>query len=126
MKKAKKAPPSRRRLPDRASELLVNQRMLYGVRDELKAHLRSHDRRFDAMDARFDSMDARFVSMDAKFDSFREKITSDIRYMVTLVEEQNNRNDAVLDGYQSLYDRQDRVEKRVDELHDLILDVKKG
>ena len=154
MKKTKKLSVPRKRIPDRASELLVNQRMLYAVRDELKADIRSHDRRFDSidakfdsidakfdsvdarfdsmdarfdsMDARFDSMDKKFDSMDARFDSFQEKLTADMRYIVTLVEEQRNLNNAVLDGYHSIYDRQDRVEKETGELRKLILEVKKS
>jgi chromosome segregation ATPase len=129
MKKAKKKITPNERLPDRSSELLVNQRMLYAVRDELKSDIRSHEKRFDsidqkleshdkrfdsiekrfesvdkrfeAIDKRFDSVDKRFDSLDAKIDGMAEKILSEIHRMRSLVEEQNNRNIAVIDGYQS-------------------------
>lgn len=132
MKKTKKKQTLRKRLPDRASEFLVNQRMLESHRDEIKADIRSHDRRFDAieakldsMDARFDSMDAKFDSMDAKNESFRQKISADVARVVALVEEQKNLNRAVLDGYQSIYDRQERVEKHVEEMDQTLLSLKK-
>jgi len=153
MKKAKKSPAKRERLPDRSSELLVNQRMLYAVRDELKADIRSHDQRFDSIDAKLEAMeakldakldsrvsgleakldsrvsaleakvdasdkksDSRFDVLLAKFGELDAKMTAQYHRVVGLVEEQNNRNLAVLDGYQSLFDRQDRVEREIDEL----------
>ena len=144
VKKAKKSSAKRDRLPDRSSELLVNQRMLYAVRDELKADIRSHDkrfesieaklgshdkrfesieaklashdRRFDAIDRRFEAVDKRFDSLDAKLASMDAKSEARFRQLIGLMEEQNNRNLAVLDGYQSLYDRQDRVERELEEI----------
>jgi tetrahydromethanopterin S-methyltransferase subunit G len=123
MKKAKKSSAKRERLPDRSSELLVNQRMLYLVRDELKADIRSHDKRFDSIDRRFESIDKRFDSIDKRFDSLDAKlesrfasVESTLHRMMGLMEEQNNRNLAVLDGYQALYDHNERTDRRLDEL----------
>lgn len=116
MKKAKKTSAKRERLPDRSSELLVNQRMLYAVGDELKADIRSHDKRFESIEAKLASHDKRFDSIDAKLASMEAKSEARFRQLIGLMEEQNNRNLAVLDGYQSLYDRQDRVERDLDEL----------
>jgi chromosome segregation ATPase len=140
MKKAKKRSANGVRLPDRASELLINHRILWAVRDELKSDIRSHDKRFDshdkrfdAHDKRFDAHDKRFDELDAKMDSIAnrlsseiQKVRSDIHRVIALVEEQNNRNRAVLDGYQSLYDRQDRVEEKVEQLEATILNFKKN
>ena len=160
MKKAKKSRVSQERLPDRSSELLINQRILSAVRDELKTDIRSHDQRFDSIDKRFDSIDKRFESIDArleaidkrfesidakllshdaqfqaldkKIDSVGDRLSADIQKIsaaihrvISLVEEQENRNRAVLDGYQSLYDRQERLEGRVDELTNTVLNIKK-
>jgi len=160
MKKAKKSHAPRKRLPDRNSELLVNQRMLDSMRDELKSEIRSQgkrfdsidkrfdsvdkkfdsidkkfesiDKRFESIDKRFDSVDKRFDSLEAKMDSMGDRLSADIRRVsvdvhrvIAIVEEQNNRNKIVLDGYQSLYDRQDRVENRMDELTNFILNFKK-
>lgn len=115
-KKPKKIP--RVEVPDRAANMIVNQAMLYDVRDEIKAEFRSHDRRFDSLEKRFDSVGNR---LEAKI----EKLSADIYRMMGLMEEQENRNRAVLDGYASIYDRQDRVEKRVDEFEKTILVLKK-
>jgi hypothetical protein len=111
MKKAKKRKASRERLPDRASELLINHRILWAVRDELKADIRSIDAKIDS---KIGSVEARIHSLDGK-----------IERVIALVEEQNNRNLVVLDGYQSIYDRQDRVEKKVDQLEMTVLEFKK-
>jgi chromosome segregation ATPase len=146
MKKTKKRKVSSERLPDRASELLINHRILWAVRDELKADIRAVDTKIVSMDAKFESLDAKIESVDSKLGSLDAKIESvdskvdsvanrisaeihkvrsDVQRVIALVEEQNNRNRAVLDGYQSLYDRQDRVEKKVDQLEMTVLDFKK-
>jgi hypothetical protein len=89
MKKAKKSRAKRDRLPDRSSELLVNQRMLYAVRDELKAGNRSHDKRFNSIDAKLESLDA--------------KISEKLDHMIVLMEEQNNRKKMVTLSRQSQF-----------------------
>lgn len=126
MKKAKKRSASQVRLPDRASELLINHRILWAVRDELKSDIRSHDKRFDSHDKRFDELEAKMDSIADRFSSEIQKVRSDIHRVIALVEEQNNRNRAVLDGYQSLYDRQDRVEEKVEQLEATVLNFKKS
>jgi hypothetical protein len=75
MKRTKKIRASRERLPDRASELLVNQRMLEAHRDEIKADIRS---------------------LDAKIETVGEKLSADIFRVIALVEDQNNLNRVVL------------------------------
>ncbi len=72
------------------------------------------------MDDQFRAIDARFTEMDAKF----ERVLSEIFRIGVLVEEQNNRNRFVLDGYASLYERQERFEatmnRRMDGLEEII------
>jgi chromosome segregation ATPase len=71
--------------PRRAREVPVTQIMLFGVRDELKAHVRAEihgvngqvrgvraefkriDARFSEMEARFNKVNARFNEIDARF-----------------------------------------------------------
>jgi len=102
MKKTKKMAGSRIRLANRSSELLINHRILYAVRDELKAHINSLELRID--------------SLEAKIDSHAAKVSAEVSRMVALYEEQNHRNKTVLEAYQQLYDRQDRLEQRQDEV----------
>ena len=78
--------------------------------------------RFAAIDARFKEMDAkfeaRFAAIDARFATLEKKI-EDVYIQVqrtnVLMEEQNNRNKLVMDALMSLLNRQDSLEKKVDE-----------
>lgn len=113
--------------PERAQDVPVTQKMLYLVRDELKADIKSlehkinarfegQNSKFKSIDSRFESIDARFESIDARFesiDSKLEKLTAEFHSMKLLIEEQNAKNNIVLDGLTSLFHRQDRVEKLV-------------
>lgn len=76
--------------------------MLFLVRDELKAEIRSGGHRTD--------------SLEARLESYFEKMMSEIHRIGLLVEEQNARNIIVLDGLRSLFDRQERLEARVRDL----------
>lgn len=116
--------------PRRAADAFVNQKMLYGIRDELKAHVDSkihgvrsefHDLRFELHNLRAEmqefrsEVEARFEKIDAKFEVINSKIenlTSAIHRMNLLAEEQNNRNKIVLDGLSHLFGRQDRLESQ--------------
>lgn len=75
----------------KSTEVPVTQKMLYLVRDELKTDIKSLE-----------------FKMDSKF----EKVSSEIHQLKILIEEQNARNIFVT----SLFHRQDRVEKRLDEV----------
>ncbi len=101
--------------PERAKDVPVTQKMLYLVRDELKSDVKSLEHK---MNARFSSQDSKFNSIEARFESIEakmEKISSDIHSIKILVEEQNAKNNIVLDGLTSLFYRQDRIEKLVGE-----------
>ena len=59
-------------------------------------------------------MDARFNRVDAQFNTIESglaNVASEVRRMAILMEEQNTRNKFVLDGYEQLYKRQDRLEQ---------------
>lgn len=86
--------------------------MLYEVRGELKSDILSLE---EKMNGKFKRVDARFNQVDAQFNELRadiKEIKSEFKSMHALVhrqtllmEEQNNRNRIVLDGYASLFDR---------------------
>ena len=80
--------------PTRAAEVPTTQGMLYGVRDELKSDIRS---------------------LEFKVDSRFEKMTAEIHRIGLLVEEQNAKNNIVLDGLTSLFARQERIETKIDD-----------
>jgi len=111
MKKTRKLRAQRGRLPDRSSELLINQRILWATRDELKAEILSQGEKV--------SGEIKAISSDIK------KVSADVQRVIALVEEQENRNSAVLDGYQSLHDRQDDLRNEFGELRQTVLDFKK-
>lgn len=95
----------------KTSDLPVTQLMLTAVHKQIKASISSLEKK----------QDARFSQMDSKFDL----VLSEIHRMTVLMEEQNSRNKFVLDGYDSIYQRQDSLEARFDthekNIEDLIL-----
>lgn len=125
------------RYSTRSRDLPATQGMLHLVRNELKSDSRSLrsemnsrfnevDARFNQIDARFNQVDARFKEVDARFnrvDSKLEKVLSEVSRLAFIVEEQNSRNQIVLEGLSSLFHRQDRVERRMGEVENLIHDL---
>ena len=101
--------------PKSSSDVFVTQEMLFGVRNELKNDIKSLDKKIESLDkkmeSRFAAQDSKFASMDSKFASMDSKLN----HLTVLIEEQNARNIIVLDGLKSLFDRQDRVEKALQE-----------
>ena len=136
--KAKKLPARRRDVP--ASNGFVSE-----VRDELKAEIRSVDRRvdslmsrFDAMDARFDAMDAkfegRFSEMDSKFEQMDAKfaarahaqdakidqILAVVHRVQAIVEESRSENRVALEALNGFVQRMDRLENRQDQVDETV------
>lgn len=98
----------------KTSDLPVTQLMLTTVHKQIKASINSLEKK---QEARFNHVDARFNQVDARFnemESTMQTMMSEMQRIAVLMEEQNSRNKFVLDGYASLYERQDRVEARVD------------
>ena len=90
--------------------------------NEVDARFDKVDARFKEIDARFDRVDARFAQVDARFDQVMgaiHQLTSEVARIGTLVEEQNSRNQIVLEALTGLYQRQDRVESRMDRNEEL-------
>jgi hypothetical protein len=81
--------------------------MLTEFRQELKSEITSFrlevSGRFKEVDARFDKVDSSFL-----------KVLAEVHRIGLMVEEQNARNKFVLDGYTSLSDRLDKVEKKIE------------
>lgn len=120
--------------PIKSDDVPATQRHLELVRQELKSDITSFHLEmragFQAMDARFQSIDARFKSIDARFfdidsrftkidgqflaiDARFERLESILLSMKAMMEEQNSRNRYVLDGYNFLFDKAERSEKRL-------------
>ena len=111
-------------------DLPASQGMLNLVRVELKSEMRAG---FKEMDARFSQIDARFSQVDARFNTLESeikkvqssvyKIEADVARIGILMEEQNSRNQIVLEGLTGLFQRQDRLEKRVDDVETLVRSI---
>lgn len=109
--------------PVKSDNVPATKSMLFEVRDELKSDVRGlrHEMQasFKRIEARFEEQKARFEKADAKFekaDAKFEKMWAEVHRMGILYEEQNARNIYVLDGYTSINDRLEKVEKKT---HDL-------
>ena len=111
----------------RSKDIPATQGMLHLVRRELKSEIRSSrshsDSRFNTLESRFKDVDARFAQVDARFNQVMgaiHQLTSEVARIGTLVEEQNSRNQIVLEALTGIYQRQDRVESRMDRVEELV------
>lgn len=85
--------------------------------DSIDIKFEAIDKRFDSIDKRFEAMDKRFDSIEMKLDSFIEEMRADRHQMKVLMETQEARNKIVLEGYEQLYFRQDRLEVKTEEVN---------
>ncbi|PCI27077.1 hypothetical protein COB52_05405 [Candidatus Kaiserbacteria bacterium] len=102
----------------KSAELPVTQKMLNATRNELKSEFASVFLKIDAVNKKVDAVDKKVDAlkdeMNSRFsqsDSKLEKVLAAIHRMTALVEEQDNRNKYVLDGYAVLNARMDRLEQ---------------
>lgn len=102
--------------------LLEAQKMVINAIKSVNTKIGSMDKKFDyidfkieSIDKRFDSIDKRFDSIEMKLDSFIEEMRADRHQMKVLMETQESRNKIVLEGYEQLYFRQDRLEVKTEE-----------
>jgi septation ring formation regulator EzrA len=80
----------------------------------IDSRFKSIDARFKSIDARFKNIDARFNNIDAQFLDLKseiKKVLAAVHYIGLRVDAQEARNLYVLDGYTSLSDRLDKIEK---------------
>ncbi len=121
--------------PRKSSDVPATRAMLYLVRDGLEATAQKNFRVLKqdiselklndgALRAEFKS-DLAALRTEIKSDiknlenqivDLKDFIKSEMHQMKLLIEEQNARNIFVLDGLTNLFDRQDRLEKRVEKL----------
>lgn len=97
----------------RSDDLPATQGMLILMQKQFRQDLRASEKRTDA---RFNQIDARFSQVDGKFNQLESQVAqvlSEIHRLAILVEEQNARNKYVLDGYEQIFQRQDRLEIEV-------------
>lgn len=107
--------------PRTAGDAFVNQKMLYKVRDELIAYT---DVKFHEVKAEIHELRAEIHAVKAELQEIKSEIhelksqfsqlEKTMHKVALLVEEQNNRNKIVLDGLSQLFERQERVEKKLD------------
>lgn len=102
----KKKLPTELKFPTHTKELPASQGMLQLVRSELKSDIRGLR----------SEMKVGFNQMDSKF----EQVLSDVARLGVIIEEQSSRNQVVLEGLTSLYQRQDRTDLRMDEVQHLV------
>ena len=114
-------------LPLHSRELPATQGMLHLVRTELKADIRGLRSEmksgFRQMDSKFEQVDSRFSLVDSKLEHMNskiEQIASDVARISLLMEEQNSRNQFTLEALTGLFNRQERVESRVNRIEDLV------
>jgi chromosome segregation ATPase len=125
----------------KAKDVPATQGMLRLVKTELVSEMDSRflkvdaqfkkvDARFSEIDARFKKIDARFSEIDAKLNRLEARIdeltaivhhmAAEMTRMMVMNEEQNSRNQIVLEGLSGLYHRQERSETRMAEVERLV------
>ena len=106
--------------------------MFTTLRKQIKAEINSSEKRLESkinqVESKINQVESKINQVESKInqvDSKVELVLSEIHRMAILMEEQNSRNKFVLDGYASLYERQDRLELRFDahekDIEDMIL-----
>jgi chromosome segregation ATPase len=112
-----------RKVPARSGDLLVTQRMLSETKNELKKNISSVRQEVKSlehkMEARFAHMESRFSTVDSKIsglDAKVESVLASVHSIKALMEEQDFRNRAVLEGYDQIYRRQEDYERRLKKL----------
>jgi hypothetical protein len=109
----KKTAGSAPRISSKRANLPATQGMLQAVRTELKADIRGLR---SEMKAGFSQVDAKFNTMDSKI----EQVLSAVARIGATVEEQNARNQVVMEGLTVLFHRQDRTEVRLGEVENVV------
>jgi hypothetical protein len=92
--------------PRVAGDAVVSQKMLYSVRDEMISHA---EKKFQETEVRFHEVKAEIHEVKA----IVARLEKSYHNMALLLEEQNNRNKIVLDGLSHLFERQERIENKL-------------
>jgi hypothetical protein len=72
------------------------------------------------MDQKFAEIDAKFIALENKMETFMHDVSSKIDGIRVLVEEQNAKNNIVLDALMGIMERQDRQEQDYKELRQIL------
>ncbi len=110
--KRKKTPSKKLRPPRKSPDIPVTSQMLEEARFELKREIESFRHE---VKGEFKSVKADVAKVQAHVEKVQadvSKVLAAVHRVGLLVEEQNARNKYVLDGYTSLSDRLDKVEKQ--------------
>ena len=94
------------KLPARAQDVPVTQGMLRLVRSELKSDIHG--------------LKSEIKSGFHKADSKVEQVLAEVARVGSLVEEQNSRNQIVLEGLTNLFHRQDFDNRRIGEIENIV------
>lgn len=105
-KVSKKSTKRKKVAPRKSPDIPAAKKHIDELRSELKSELTSMDLKMDSLRS---EMNLRFEKMDSKI----EKLIAVTHRTNALVEAQEDRNRYVLDGYTSLNDRLERLEKKV-------------
>ena len=111
MKKTKTTPEPK--FTTRAKDVPVAQGMLHLVRAELKADIKKVETSVHAVEANLRVVESNLMSAI-------HQVASEVARVGMLVEEQNSRNNLVLEGLTGLFERQTRVEHRVDGVEEMV------
>lgn len=98
----------------KTSDLPATQSMLNSLHKQIKSNISSSEKKLESKINQVESKISQVESKINQVDSKVELVLSEMHRMAVLMEEQNTRNKFVLDGYASLYERQDRIELRFD------------
>lgn len=127
----KSSSPKRSNPPRKSSDIPITIKMLKEARFELKHEINSlrYEMKAEFKGARagtakvqanlhqlqtnFDMLQANFDQLQANFENGQSNLLSAVHRVGLLVEEQNAKNNYVLDGYASLSDRIDKIEKQI-------------
>lgn len=96
---------------------------LTAVENRLDARICAVEHRLDSLDKKIDSVKSEILS---KMNSGFEKLSAQIHRIALIVEEQNARNKFALDGYVIVHEKQNILEKRVNEIEDNIKNISKS
>lgn len=122
---SKRKSPYDKGYPERSKDVFVTQTMLFAVGDELRSDIKTSTL---SLKSEFSGLRSEFIGLKSEMQEVKsvvEQLNARFHYCIALIEEQNARNAVVMDGLTALFGRQDRVEKRVDDVEKTISTFRK-
>ena len=107
------------KLPTRSKDVPASVGVVYEVRDELKAEVRSVERRIEAMDSKFE---ARAKTQDSKL----EQMMASLHRIQAIVEESRSENRIMLEALTGFVQRMDHLETRQDSVETTVHNIAKS